>query len=165
MYKNGGDGYIACNGEGFKSFRLNTDFSVLSNDTMSPKVEKRTAEGSKELSPTCFNFSKSRYSPIFGDEYSLFRSRSTSLSSSGSVRSTGTVCESDISSRQRSLRSTEPPSRGLSPLPNTRDVVINKKGVYWTGAFDGVFFGNFFSFLNSIFQSKCTCFNNIFCLR
>ena len=158
MYKNGGDGYIACNGEGFKSFRLNTDYSVLSNGTTSPKVEKR-AEGSKELSPTCFNFSKSRYSPIFGDEYSLFRSRSTSLSSSGSVRSTGTVCESDISSRQRSLRSTEPPSRGLSPLPNTRDVVINKKGVYWTGAisfFFRFFFDNFF-LLNSIFQPKCTC--------
>jgi len=97
---------------------------MLNKDYSGPTASKTKAgkdDASPITSPTCFNFTR-KEEPIFGDEYSLFRSRSASLCSSdaGSVRSTGTVCESDISSRHRSLRSTEPPSRGLSPLPNSR---------------------------------------------
>ncbi len=47
---------------------------------------------------------------------SLFLTRSDSVSSSGSVRSTGTVCdETAASPRERQLRSTEPPSRAVTP--------------------------------------------------
>jgi hypothetical protein len=49
---------------------------------------------------------------------SLFLTRSDSVSSSGSARSTGTVCdETAVSScpRERQLRSTEPPSRAVTP--------------------------------------------------
>lgn len=139
-YNYSGDGYIACNpGEGFNSFRFGSEkenynissypINMMSN--LSNKID-RNAKFNRELdrtekSPSCFSLSpKSGGSPEFGDEYSLFRSRSTSLSSSGSLRSTGTVCESDISGRQRSLRSTEPPSRVLTPLElePTRNVLF-----------------------------------------
>jgi hypothetical protein len=47
---------------------------------------------------------------------SLFLTRSDSVSSSGSARSTGTVCdETAASPRERQLRSTEPPSRAVTP--------------------------------------------------
>jgi hypothetical protein len=49
---------------------------------------------------------------------SVFLTRSDSVSSSGSARSTGTVCdETAVSScpRERQLRSTEPPSRAVTP--------------------------------------------------
>ena len=130
--KNFGDGYIACHGEGFNSFRLSSDkenygYSSTLLSTLTGRAERNSKLNrgldSIEKSP-CFQFSPGPGSPQFGDEYSLFRSRSTSLSSSGgSVRSTGTVCESEISCRHRSLRSTEPPSRGLSPS-DSRDAYI-----------------------------------------
>jgi hypothetical protein len=53
---------------------------------------------------------------------SVFLTRSDSASSSGSARSTGTMCDerevlaSSSSPRERQLRSTEPPSRVLTPL-------------------------------------------------
>jgi hypothetical protein len=49
---------------------------------------------------------------------SLFLTRSDSVSSSGSARSTGTVCDEKAASsspRERQLRSTEPPSRAVTP--------------------------------------------------
>jgi hypothetical protein len=47
---------------------------------------------------------------------SVFLTRSDSVSSSGSARSTGTVCdETAASPRERQLRSTEPPYRAVTP--------------------------------------------------
>jgi len=52
------------------------------------------------LTATPHSFSP-RGSPEIGDEYSLYRSRSASISSSSSANSTGTVCESEVSSNQQ----------------------------------------------------------------
>ena len=97
-----GEGYIACknNGDGLGHTMLNKDYS----GPTALKTKAGKDDASPITSPTCFNFTR-KEEPIFGDEYSLFRSRSASLCSSdaGSVRSTGTVCESDISSRQPNL--------------------------------------------------------------
>ena len=50
------------------------------------------------LTATPHSFSPRGGSPQLGDEYSLYRSRSASVSSSSSANSTGTVCESEVSS-------------------------------------------------------------------
>ena len=125
MSYNGGGGYIACSGGGGGNFRFSSEKENLVYP-LSPSLHRNSKLiYDEQTSPTsCFSLSpKSRGSPVFGDEYSLFRSRSTSLSSSTeSVRSTATVCESEVSERARSMRSTEPPSRVLSPLETTRDV-------------------------------------------
>ena len=139
-----GGGYIACSvGDGSSSYRRFRNRSgkektispppaqtILSTDSASAKLvySKQQSDPGTSATTGCFGLStpppvaRRGGSPQFGDEYSLFRSRSTSLSSStGSLRSTGTVCESEVSERARSLRSTEPPSRVLSPLENTRN--------------------------------------------
>ena len=76
----------------------------------------------------CFNLSP----PTYGhhnvmEEYSLFKSRSESRSSSSSANSTGTVCEGEIfpygagiKPHQRLLRSTSPPSRTVTPLTENK---------------------------------------------
>ena len=127
-----GDGYIACknnNGDGINnSFRLSRDKENLYTlRSSSPPPARSTKPRSLDTNGASLALNGGRGSPIFGDEYDLFRSRSTSRSSSGSVKSTGTVCESDISCMgrdDRSLRSTEPPSRILSPLDNSRDALF-----------------------------------------
>jgi len=109
-----GDGYIACTGDGFNNFiRFGSEKENYAyHSPLLARVHRNTKNAYSET--PCG-------APIFGDEYSLFRSRSASLSSTGSARSCGTVCESDVSERARSVRSTEPPSRVLSPLESSRN--------------------------------------------
>ena len=67
------------------------------------------------LTATPHSFSPHGGSPQLGDEYSLYRSRSSSRSSS-SVNSTGTVCESDISSCQlQDEKEVVPFGHGIKP--------------------------------------------------
>ena len=93
--------------------------------------------GSEIKSTNCFNLSP----PTYGhhdlpEEYSLYKSRSESRSSSSSANSTGTVCESEIfpygagikphQPHQRMLRSTSPPSRTVTPPPGENKTNKNK---------------------------------------
>ena len=90
--------------------------------------------GSEIKNTNCFNLSP----PTYGhhnvlEEYSLFKSRSESRSSSSSANSTGTVCESEIfpygagiKPHQRMLRSTSPPSRTVTPPAPLAENKTNK---------------------------------------
>eukprot|EP00092_Neocalanus_flemingeri_P000595 GFUD01000632.1.p1 GENE.GFUD01000632.1~~GFUD01000632.1.p1 ORF type:complete len:1047 (+),score=168.00 GFUD01000632.1:1591-4731(+) len=84
-------------------------------------------------STNCFDLSPVLYKsttyglPDIGDEYSLYRSRSVSVSSGSSANSTGTVCEGEIFpygkgiAPQRKKRSTSPPSRNTTPKQTVLD--------------------------------------------
>ena len=84
--------------------------------------------GSEIKNTNSFNLSP----PTYGhhdllEEYSLYKSRSESRSSSSSANSTGTVCESEIfpygagiKPHQRTFRSTSPPWRTLLRNPRPR---------------------------------------------
>ena len=71
----------------------------LTNIKNANKNYKNYSEGK---TTNCFNLSPVLYKsknyglPDIGDEYSLYRSRSVSVSSSSSANSTGTVCEREI---------------------------------------------------------------------
>ena len=93
--------------------------------------------GSEIKNTNSFNLSP----PSYGhhdllEEYSLYKSRSESRSSSSSANSTGTVCESEIfpygagikphQPHQRMLRSTSPPSRTVTPPPTESKTNKNK---------------------------------------
>jgi len=68
------------------------------------------------LTATPYSYTPSKGSPQLGDEYSLYRSRSVSVSSSSSANSTGTVCESEVSSNQlQNEREIVPFGLGIKP--------------------------------------------------
>jgi hypothetical protein len=65
---------------------------------------------------------------------SLFLTRSDSVSSSGSARSTGTVCDETAASsspRERQLRSTEPPSRAVTPPDQAAAAAASPPPSHW----------------------------------
>ena len=90
--------------------------------------------GSEIKNTNSFNLSP----PTYGhhdllEEYSLYKSRSESRSSSSSANSTGTVCESEIfpygagiKPHQRTFRSTSPPWRTVTPPPTENKTNKNK---------------------------------------
>ena len=66
-------------------------------------------------------------SPELGDEYSLYRSRSASVSSSSSANSTGTVCESELSSAPpQNERDIVPFGLGIKPGRRSRSKCFSK---------------------------------------
>lgn len=69
------------------------------------------------LTATPYSFTPRAGSPQLGDEYSLYRSRSASLSSSSSANSTGTVCESEVSKNENDI---VPFGQGIKPGRRSR---------------------------------------------
>jgi hypothetical protein len=108
-----GGGYRLSSGTGASWSGSGSNYSDYRNTTTAgSRVETADAYCSSPASVT---------SPELGSKpgsanSSLFLTRSDSVSSSGSARSTGTVCdETAASPRERQLRSTEPPSRAVTP--------------------------------------------------
>ena len=102
-------------------------YGNVSNEENRPSSVVAAEDAAAAAAPSCSSSPPAVASPVSpaersGAKSSVFLTRSDSVSSSGSARSTGTMCDEgedlagSSSPRERQLRSTEPPSRVVTPL-------------------------------------------------